>query len=516
MLRRRKRILVCSPVRKGPEVVREFLWGLKNLRAWNCRIDFHFIDDNFNPESSSLLKRFSRPGSRVFLEPAEDRICVHEVEEFSHIWTLETVNRVVRFKNHQIRFALKHGYDYVLFVDADVIVHPDTLFWLLSARKDIISEVYWTKWSPEVNYMPQVWMYDNYSYCRSNAKDPKETLKRTIDVLEQLRRPGVYSVGGLGALTLISRRVLKAGVDFSGLYNISWPGEDRHFCIKAVAAGFKLYADTHAPAFHIYREEDLNYVKYYKRYLSEYPDWIFFPPKRLIHPQRDSVVLMMPVRNEASKCLERVLEAVKPLIDGAVIWDDCSTDSTPNIVQNALGDTPLKLIRPEHRIENEKLRREALWKETVKVNPGFILALDADEVPVGLGEELEKIKRIWRADLWCFRLYDMWDEEHYREDEFWNAHRRHHPFLFRYQPLSEYTFVDKPLHMGRFPKQVFDFPVGLGKTKILHYGYSKTEWREEKYRKYKELDPDARWGIRQQYESILDPNPTLKPIKGAE
>ncbi|MCD6155460.1 MAG: glycosyl transferase, partial [Candidatus Atribacteria bacterium] len=83
-------------------------------------------------------------------------------------------------------------------------------------------------------------------------------------------------------------------------------------------------------------------------------------------------------------------------------------------------------------------------------------------------------------------------------------------------PLSEYTFVDKPLHMGRFPQEVLKFPVGLGKTKVLHYGYARPEWRKEKYRKYKELNPDAKWGIKMQYESILDPNPTLKPIKEAK
>jgi hypothetical protein len=72
-----------------------------------------------------------------------------------------------------------------------------------------------------------------------------------------LHKPGVYRVGGLGACTLISRRALDAGVTYEPLYNVSWWGEDRHFCLRAVALDFELWADTHCPPFHVYREADL-------------------------------------------------------------------------------------------------------------------------------------------------------------------------------------------------------------------------------------------------------------------
>lgn len=511
-----KRILVCSSVRKDPQIVECFLWGLSNLDRCGCHLDFHFVDDCCNRKSSLLLCSFKPEGSEVIVEEEDTFFVAYETNEYTHIWTREAVSRVVSFKNRQIEYALKKGYDYVLFVDADVIVHPDTLSWLLKAEKDIVSEVYWTKWRPDADYMPQVWYFDNYSYViPQKGETQKELTERVVGELEKLRRPGLYRVGGLGALTLISRKALKAGVNFSPIYNISWVGEDRHFCVRAVALGFELYADTHAPAFHIYRSEDLKNVRWYMEYLEKYRNDIFFPPNRIIR-NNEKVVLMMPVRNEAGKVLERCLEAVKGIIDAAVVWDDCSEDSTPDIVANMLKGVELHLIRATSRFKNEKLLREALWQETLKADPGFILALDADEVVDGLDEEITTIKNTWRTDTWGFRLFDMWDEEHYREDEFWQAHKHYRAFLFRYQPLSEYTFVDKPLHMGRFPQEVLRFPVGLGRTRVLHYGYARPEWREEKYRKYKELDPDAERGIKMQYESILDPNPTLKPIKEAK
>jgi len=87
--------------------------------------------------------------------------------------------------------------------------------------------------------------------------------------LNQLKVPGVYTVGGLGACTLISKRAIQAGVNFKEIYNISFMGEDRHFCIRAVALGFELFVDTHYPAFHIYRLSDLDGLAEFKMRINQ-------------------------------------------------------------------------------------------------------------------------------------------------------------------------------------------------------------------------------------------------------
>lgn len=53
----------------------------------------------------------------------------------------------------------------------------------------------------------------------------------------KLREPGVYEVGGLGACTLISQNALQQEVNFSKIPNLTFGGEDRHFCIRAAAMG---------------------------------------------------------------------------------------------------------------------------------------------------------------------------------------------------------------------------------------------------------------------------------------
>lgn len=74
--------------------------------------------------------------------------------------------------------------------------------------------------------------------------------------MKSYRKKNWGLVGGLGACTLIRRKALLAGVSFKQLSNLSFWGEDRHFCIRAQALGLSLFVDTHHPAFHLYRESD--------------------------------------------------------------------------------------------------------------------------------------------------------------------------------------------------------------------------------------------------------------------
>ena len=109
-------------------------------------------------------------------------------------------------------------------------------------------------------------MFDVYEqYYRKSGENitDEEKIKRHEDFINNLRKPGIYEVGGLGACTLISKKAIKAGVNFKEIRNISFWGEDRHFCIRAQALGFDLFVNTHYPAYHIYREADLVGVNSY-------------------------------------------------------------------------------------------------------------------------------------------------------------------------------------------------------------------------------------------------------------
>ena len=123
--------------------------------------------------------------------------------------------------------------------------------------------------------------------------------------------------------------------------------------------------------------------------------------------------------------------------------------------------------------------------------------------------EIDKLINQPHYDVIGFRLFDFWNEKQYRADENWNAHLRYWPLLVRYQPFFEYRWKETPQHCGRFPVNITELPSGKSEVRIKHMGWAKLEDRLNKYKRYEELDKDAKYGIKEQYESILDKNPTL-------
>ena len=67
--------------------------------------------------------------------------------------------------------------------------------------------------------------------------------------------------------------------------------------------------------------------------------------------------------------------------------------------------------------------RKLQWEETVKMDLDWILFLDADEIlEHRITSVIPYLLDNDSVDLFCFKLYDMWDEIHYRSDSLWNAH----------------------------------------------------------------------------------------------
>lgn len=264
------RILVGSPVRQTPTVLRIFLSSLGNLDTTGFQVDYCFVDDNDSEESSSLLRSFSR-GRRVEIIRADSAKSDYVRNELTHHWNEALIWRVAHHKDKIIELALSGGYDGLFLVDSDLVLHPLTLRQLVNSGKDIVSEVFWTRWRPDQPELPQVWQFDQYNLhpLRRGVQLTQAEVQLGIQqFIARLRQPGLYQVGGLGACTLITRRALCAGVSFREIPNVSFWGEDRHFCIRAAALGFSLWVDTHLPVYHIYREEDIAGVD---GYLAEIP-----------------------------------------------------------------------------------------------------------------------------------------------------------------------------------------------------------------------------------------------------
>lgn len=633
------KILIGSPIHQGAEVLSEFLQSLRELDKKGLIVDYCFVDDNDNEESSNLLKEFSNkvPGVTLLGSKYDSNyIC----DDYTHRWSEDLVMKVTDFKNRIIDLAGEKEYDYLFFIDSDIVLHPKTLKRLIGTEKDIVSNIFWTKWNPQVDELPQVWLKDAYTLYNAKANEiitQGEIEQKTFEFLQLLRKPGTYEVGGLGACTLISKNAIKLGVNFNPVYNISFWGEDRHFCIRAAVLGIQLYVDTYYPAYHIYRQEDLagvaafkankdrreteilgaklldmiiagvqdssyysykeeingnftkNFtkicgdnlmkelkanranvkekklinrlqvmecqltfynnntmviasVKYneqgYKNSYSYYKEsegtctlvvdnkgawkisnWSdkkkkvlnFIPLVRKAKEEGNKLTLSMVVKNEGDRYLRRMLEAAREYIDDAVIIDDGSTDNTVDIIKEVLEGIPFKIIQnKESKFSNETELRKQQWYETIETNPDWIMFLDADEIfEDKFKDHVRDMMKNIDVDGYIFRLYDLWDENNFRDDRLWSAHNTYRLFMIRYQKNFRYLFTETAQHCGRMPANCLELGYGKSNLRLRHYGWAKLEDRIEKYQRYMTLDPDGKFGSLDQYRSILDSNPKL-------
>lgn len=507
------RVLIGSPIHQKKDIVQEFFESLSQLHQDNLEIDFVFIDDQ---NEHQTLQEFAllHKNTRIITAQAETEespgpyLC----DEITHQWRENLIWKVAAFKDELITLAQREGYDYLFLVDSDLYLHSKTLVHLIQLQKDIVSEVFWTKWSPDLQPLPQVWVSDQYKlYHSSREENLTETdiNQKTLKFLKQLSQPGAYKVGGLGACTLISAKALAAGVSFKEIYNLGLIGEDRHFCIRAAALGFELFADTHYPPYHIYRESELAGLREYKNQLTKVKK--FFIPSA----SQTGITLGMLVRNEADRYLREVLNQAASYISHAVILDDASEDDSVGICKSILRDKgiPLTIVsNTEAGFHNEILLRKQLWEMLVSTHPTWILCLDADEIfEESAPSVLKTLTARTDVNYFAFRLYDMWSSTHYREDSNWMAHHHYRPFLHRYNPNFNYLWKETPQHCGRFPANILDLQGELSSLRIKHLGWMNPKERLFKYFRYQRLDPNADYGSASQYESILDPNPKLLP-----
>lgn len=554
------KVLIGSAIRRDPNILREYLKSIENLDIDGLLVDYVFVDDNDDEKSSNSLIDFKkRHKDNTTIIVSDDLTSSNSefgfLENGLHAWSDDLIAKVALIKDQIIRIAEKGDYDFLFLVDSDIMLQPETLKHLMSLKKDIVSEIFWTDWKATGVTTPAVWMEDENNIVKKSnlfEKDSFYERRETASFYAMLRVPGLYEVGGLGAITLISKRALRKGVSYKKIDNVSFWGEDRHFCVRAKALGLELWVDTNYPAFHVYRECLLpNVKKFYKNgYRDEYAKIKTSPKspvapsgnkkirllvdslkrkrrdlialknfarrkmfeKRRIVNDKPKLTLMMMVRNEGNRYLKELLERLSPVLDYAVFLDNASTDNTVEVIESCLdGRVDYKIIKNESTgFDNESKARTRLWKETIKTNPDWIFALDADEIPEKrLIEELPNLMHNPKTDIYYLKRYDMWDEKRYREDGLWTP--SYWPLLIRYQPKFRYKFRKRRIHCERVPHNATEslsycyYPL-----RIKYMGWVKDADKKRKYELYLKLDPDGFFNPIEHYQSILDQNPVLK------
>lgn len=215
----------------------------------------------------------------------------------SHQWGLTAMRRVGANKNKIIKRALELKADALWLVDADLILDRTTLASLVATEKPITTAVYWTHWTKrgfetrQIHAAPQVWLRHPYELS-GRGMDEAEFRQKLIN--KELTR-----VWGFGACTLISRKVLEAGITFDVLPDVPqqglMAGEDRHFCIRTERAHIEAFADPFPDIFHIYHAD---------QHIPQIPEMV----KRLGTPH--------PTKATLGDLVSLKLEALEPVPHG--------------------------------------------------------------------------------------------------------------------------------------------------------------------------------------------------------
>lgn len=245
---RNMRILIGSVVNQKSAIFMQFLTGLKELNKDGLDADFYFIDSNLDKQVSAILNKLARTNKRM------------------QVATMGA--DITASKNNIVQYAKEYNYDYLFLVNSDLVLYPDTLQHLLSQKKDIVSEVFYTE-LPQRESLPVRHAYD---YFQSHKDMGSNELVRYI---QKLKTTDILDTNVIGDCTLFSKRVLQAGVTFHLLEQDFFLKDFGEACNGVVSDEYTAYVDTRMPAYHIYSEAELykvsDYIEAYKarKYVEE-------------------------------------------------------------------------------------------------------------------------------------------------------------------------------------------------------------------------------------------------------
>ena len=230
----------------------------------------------------------------------------------------------------------------------------------------------------------------------------------------------------------------------------------------------------------------------------------------------NNLILGCLVYNEEKRFLKKFLNDISQLTNKIVIIDDGSTDNSISICSKYTSN-----IYQTDRLmaKDESILRSKLWEKCTEIakEGDYILIQDCDELYTNNSiQNFEKTiyaAEKLQADSIAHIKYDMWNENQYREDPpYWQAHFNYLVWCVKYRKNYDYYFNNMKLHCGSIPVNAYynAFP---SKLQVQHMAYSTLELRKQKVEFYKQLDPNAQGFMKNQYDLILDENPTLIDFK---
>lgn len=102
-----RQILIGSPIRQSCDILVNFISFLKNIVKKNLSINYFFIDDNDDVNSSNLLKNFSLESNDKVIIEKGDKIDNYIRTDNMHYWKENLIWKIAEYKNRIIDYTKK-------------------------------------------------------------------------------------------------------------------------------------------------------------------------------------------------------------------------------------------------------------------------------------------------------------------------------------------------------------------------------------------------------------------------
>lgn len=142
-------------------------------------------------------------------------------------------------RNIIAKYAQENGFDYIMWVDSDMILPKNTLVRLLSHDKDIVSGVYSYK------------VLGNKEVVAKRFQDETREEYDNLTIKEIKESSGLIEVDGFGFGCVLTKTSMFEKIPYPWFIYTQEMGEDIFFCRKAQNEGYKLWLDTDVICGHI-------------------------------------------------------------------------------------------------------------------------------------------------------------------------------------------------------------------------------------------------------------------------
>lgn len=225
------------------------------------------------------------------------------------------------------------------------------------------------------------------------------------------------------------------------------------------------------------------------KYLSDYEKYCICTADTFTKPRE--IVALIQNYNEISH-LSSLLEHLKDLCDGVILFDDGSTDGSfeKSISDNLL----LKFQKQRGEKFNDLKNRNILLDIAAFVPAQWFFFIDTDERFDKRYCDLRLLVKETSKDVFSFWVANLWDHE----DQFWinndetNNNQQSNGLWKRFR-LFRNKGASQIFHSGNYNLHFSCSPylqnLQMGKILLLHYGTLKQSDRKKKYEFYKENDP---------------------------